>query len=705
MLVFSVPATSGAGKTDLPDDPPNIVVFYLDDTSPHDGSLWNDPARTPNIYEHFIERGIDFPQAIGEDPLCCPARANLLTGLHTHNNGVIKNEAVLFDPSEHIGAAMKDAGYASMFIGKYLNRNSVLTPQQWLQHDAGWTHLDVTKGTNGSFWNFIVHTKEREFRLRGVHSTQFVADDAIARFRQTPAETPVFAVLSIYNLHMPNVPMPQDVGDTRCANIPPYNPPNYNEADVSDKPAHIQALPLLPDAAGWPMVRNCEAMLGVDRAVGQVIEELELEGRLDNTLLVFTADNGMGWGAHRIGQNKIWPYTTPLPLHMRWPAAGWGDDVTTVPEVVSNIDLAPTFCDLAQSCVLGPFAHGNGAPDGKSLVPLLKGDAPDLRRDAVLEAMYGSGGLSYTALRTTALYDPGNRWHYVEYANGERELYDLIADQWEMDNLASNPRYSKVVASLSARLADLRVEGIAEGNGTITVGLDLAPNRVDDYSFTGDLGFFTLDDDLNTTLPAQRTWAGLPSGLYEITRPAIAPWVPLDLSCDGVYVARLYVGELLIYLHPEEHVTCTFVDAGPRPDAMISLSATGTYKQDNLYQLVPTIKQVARRNNVVIGGVYDYFLKFQNDSRLADTLIVRGAGTGPSTVSAAYYVNNIDVTAEVVAGTYRIEALAPGATTQMVLRLTIGAGTGPNAIFRVEVRASSETAPNTLDAVRAAAAR
>ncbi|MGI8929196.1 MAG: hypothetical protein ACR2H0_07010 [Candidatus Limnocylindrales bacterium] len=61
LLVFSVTATSGAGKTDLPEDPPNIVVFYIDDASPHDGSLWNDPARTPNIYEHFIERGIHFP--------------------------------------------------------------------------------------------------------------------------------------------------------------------------------------------------------------------------------------------------------------------------------------------------------------------------------------------------------------------------------------------------------------------------------------------------------------------------------------------------------------------------------------------------------------------------------------------------------------------------------------------------------------------
>lgn len=680
-------------------------MFYIDDTPPHDGSLWDDPSRTPNIHEQFIENGINFPKAIGEDPLCCPARANLLTGLHTHNNGVIENNAALFDPSEHIGKAMMEAGYASMFIGKYLNRASEITPEQWPLHEAGWTNLDVINGWNGAFYNYIWHTKQGESRIRGIHSTQQVANSAVARFQATPAETPIFAVLSLYNLHGPNTPMAQDIGDPRCANMPVFKPANYNEEDVTDKPSGIQSMPLLPYPDGWPMVRYCEEMLGVDRAVGQVVAELEAEGRLDNTLLIFTADNGMAWGAHRIGQNKVWPYTTPVPLYMNWPAAGWGTAPSEIDEIVSNIDLAPTFCALAQSCVLGPFAHGNEVPDGESLVPLIQGDVPDLGRDAVLEANYIHGGMSYTALRTTALYDPANRWHYVEYANGELELYDLIADAPEMNNLGSDPAYAEVVAALHERLAELRVEGINDGAGSITVGLDAAPDRGDDYAFDGDLGSFSLDHDLNATLPAQRTWTDLPSGLYEISRPAIAPWVLTDIVCDGVHVAQLDVGELLIYVHPEEHVTCTFVDAGPRPDGMVSLTAAGTYKKDNLYQLVPDTKQVARRNNVVVGRSYDYFLKFQNDSLVADTLLVRGVATGPTTVTATYFANNIDVTAQVVAGTYRTGALAPRATTPMLLRLTIGTGTRLNAIFRVEVRASSEIAPDTVDTVRAVAAR
>ncbi len=700
-----MPATSVAEESTLPVEPPNIVVFYIDDTPPHDASLWNDPLRTPNIYEQFIEGGVDFTNAIGETPLCCPARANLLTGLHTHNHGVIANEAALFDPSEHIGNAMKEAGYASMFIGKYLNRNDELTPEQWAEHDAGWTYLDVTKGVNGSFMNFMVHTKESEFRLRNVHSTQFVADDAIARFRQTPAETPLFAVLSIYNLHLPNRPMAQDIGDTRCANMPPYNPPNYNEADVSDKPTGIQGLPLLPDTAGWPMVRNCESMLGVDRAVGQVVDELEAEGRLDNTLLVFAADNGMAWGAHRAG-HKGWPYTTPVPLHMRWPAAGWGDEPAEMPELVSNIDLAPTFCELAQACVLGPFAHGNDGPDGTSLVPLIKGDVPDLGRDAVLEAMYIRGDMSYTALRTTALYDAGNRWHYVEYANGELELYDLVADEWEMDNVASDPAYAEVVASLSARLAELRLEGVNPGTGSIRIVQDTRPEAGVDYQFTGDLGSFTLDDDADPTLPNEAVFSGLPSGIYTVARPTTqAPWVLADIDCQGVVIVKGTTSTVTMYVHPDEEVTCTWIDAKRRPDASIALSTAGPYRMDNLYQLTPTKKQTARRNGVVLNRTYTYRLRIQNDSGASDSFLVRGDPTGPGTVTAAYFQNGEDVTATVADGTCRVAFVVPGAARDIVVRVTVGPGTPAGSIFRVLLRVSSASDPNVVDVVRLVAAR
>src|SRR4029078_11669669 len=94
-----------------------------------------------------------------------------------------------------------------------------------------------------------------------------------------------------------------------------------NEDDVSDKPAYIQKLPKLRYVDGWPMVDYCREMFGVDDAVKRVTEETAAEGRLNNTLLVFTADNGMSWGAHRRGQQKNTPDATALPLYMAWPSS------------------------------------------------------------------------------------------------------------------------------------------------------------------------------------------------------------------------------------------------------------------------------------------------------------------------------------------------------------------------------------------------
>ncbi|MEX2546844.1 MAG: sulfatase-like hydrolase/transferase [Chloroflexota bacterium] len=283
------------------------------------------------------------------------------------------------------------------------------------------------------------------------HSTQMVAERAIARMRQTPADTPVFTVLSVYNLHKPNMAMPQFANDARCNDLAPWNPPNYNEADVSDKPEYIRKLSLLPYTDGWPMVGYCREMLGIDWLVAQVTQELSDEGRLDNTLLVFTADNGMNWGAHRRGQDKVTPYSTPVPLYFSWPAR-WGPRV--ISELTSNIDLGPTFCELG-GCTLGPYPTGQTAPDGVSLVPLLEGDVDSLGRDAVLEQ---TG--AYAGLRTTVESGLGP-WHYVEYKTGERELYDLRpdGDPWELNNLAGDSRHSELIESLSALLASLLAEG------------------------------------------------------------------------------------------------------------------------------------------------------------------------------------------------------------------------------------------------------
>jgi N-acetylglucosamine-6-sulfatase len=439
---------------------PNIVIFYIDDAAPIDGRLWSDPALTPTITDYFVAHGTHFPNSVGETPLCCPGRASLLTGLHTQNHGVIWNDGRMFNPRVHVGRELKDAGYASMWIGKYLNLNNKLSSNDWVQHGKGWTFLDALFGENGKYFDYKVHTKSGSVSYANVHSTKMAAERTVQRIRSVDPAKPIFAVVSLFNMHVPNVPMPGFEKDPRwatCAEMPTWYPPNYNEADVSDKPTFVQSLSLAPYAEGFPMKGYCREMLGIDWAVKTVIDELAADGRLANTLLVFTADNGVAWGEHRAGKKKTLPYTTPIPLYMWWPAR-WGDAPREIPDLVSNIDIAPTLCELG-GCEMGPFPTGQDHADGLSLLALLDGDAPDLPRKAVLESMWGPDVRDWRAIRT-AVDHPLGPWHYVEWQNGERELYDLTADPWEMTNVAGQEEYLDLRQTLANKLAQLDKEGV-----------------------------------------------------------------------------------------------------------------------------------------------------------------------------------------------------------------------------------------------------
>ena len=376
----------------------------------------------------------------------------MLTGLHAHNNGLNANDARLYNPGESIATELKASGYTTMWIGKYLNHSDYLSGQGWADHMADWSVFEGLFGLSGAYYDYEMRTKDLgDIQYSDLHSTQMVADRAVARLAAAPANKPVFAMLSIYNTHEPNIPMPVAPEElAKCDDIDPYWTPAYNEADVSDKPAYIQAMPLLPNAAGFPMEVYCREMFGVDMAVQRVIDELEAQGRLDNTLLVFTADNGMAWGAHRVPQRKNMPFTTALPMYMSWPAR-WGSTARTIDDYVSNLDLAPTFCALA-GCTMGPYPTGQAAADGISLLNLLDDGTP-LGRDALLETspVGDSRVPGWWAVRTTD-QNPLGLWHYVEYATGERELYDLDDDPYELENIYGDPSHAAVQSAMAQRL-------------------------------------------------------------------------------------------------------------------------------------------------------------------------------------------------------------------------------------------------------------
>jgi arylsulfatase A-like enzyme len=199
-------------------------------------------------------------------------------------------------------------------------------------------------------------------------------------------------------------------------------------------------------------------MLGVDQLVGMVVREQIARGRLDDTLLVLTSDNGVLFGEYGL-RGKHVPWSVPVPLAMAWPRAmGTTARATDVP--TSNIDLAPTFCAIA-GCRMGPFPTGQATADGISLVPVMLGRATRGRTALLSEMLEGNPitGMPAWSAVTTYPGHPLGRWHYIRWQTGRRELYDLAADPWESRDRSQDPAYALVRQALERLRRQLRAEG------------------------------------------------------------------------------------------------------------------------------------------------------------------------------------------------------------------------------------------------------
>ena len=214
---------------------------------------------------------------------------------------------------------------------------------------------------------------------------------------------------------------------------------------MTDKPLMLQVLPRLTEEDTARITsaydRYLEALLAVDEGVGEIIDALDESGVLEDTVVVFTSDNGYFFGEHRIPEGKLFFYEPSIrvPLLVRGPGIPAG---VTRSSLVANIDLAPTLLDLAQAAPLRTM-------DGRSLVPLLHGDPPATDRAVLLEV----GGLEGEGLQSFGVRTP--RYAYFELRTGRRELYDLVADPAQLDNRAGEPELADVEAKLAEQLAAL----------------------------------------------------------------------------------------------------------------------------------------------------------------------------------------------------------------------------------------------------------
>jgi N-acetylglucosamine-6-sulfatase len=430
--------------------PPNVILIVSDDQT-YD-SLPSHPAAMPWLQSQILDpdgRWLWFPQAFLSTPLCCPSRATILSGGYAHHTGVEGNgDGVVFDEADTLATRLDDAGYETALIGKYLNEypwgRGPYIPRGW---DRWVAKRNTDKGTTYASYDLIdqgVPLFVGDYP--GGYATDRLGDYAVDFLRAQPSDRPYFLYFAPSAPHAPWIPAARDRGSFADAHVPMA--PGRAMESVRGTPPWVRDLPPIDDRFAVQLKRwrrrEAETLLSLDDAVRRIVDEVRARGELRRTVIIFMTDNGWSFGQHRwVG--KRCPYDpcirTPLAIRSPWVHA------TTVDQLVSNVDIAPTIAALA----------GGTAPihDGIDLAPIIEGDRTrEISRDGILIEWAGDSDVPpWQGVRTPDLA-------YIETKGGWVELYDVggeigPADPWQLHNRADDPRYARVREDLAARLDEL----------------------------------------------------------------------------------------------------------------------------------------------------------------------------------------------------------------------------------------------------------
>jgi N-acetylglucosamine-6-sulfatase len=402
---------------------PNIVVILTDDMRA------DELEHMPKTQSLIVDQGLSFSNAFVTTSQCCPSRASILRGQYVHNHDVLsgippdggfERFKELGHEESTVATWLDDAGYNTVLLGKYLNgyndKYGAHVPQGW---DEWYARLSAeyyryNLSENGTRVSYGSRPADYLTDVETQKATDFIS-------RSADSPEPLFMYLAPNAPHSPYQAAPRH--ENLFAEEKAPRPPSYDEADVGDKPALVSDLASF-DARQQTNLdqtyrQRLQMLQAVDDMVEGVVNELEATGRLENTYIFFTSDNGFLLGEHRVVEKKGLPYEESIrvPLAVRGPGIPAG---STTDRIGLNTDLAPTFADLAK--VTPP-----DFVDGRSLRPLFASD-PFSWRTAFLEEFF-MGKKGYKAVRTT------EDKKYVEYSRtGEREFYDLATDPYELEN-------------------------------------------------------------------------------------------------------------------------------------------------------------------------------------------------------------------------------------------------------------------------------
>ena len=433
-LLAVVPSSRAKRESAAVPRPLNIVFVLTDDQSAES------VAKMPfvNAYPNWIT----FENAFINCPVCTPSRATILTALNSHHTRIENNsDKSNFVDSSTLATWLHAAGYRTGFFGKYHlgthgNRSPTYIPPGW----SDWVSFP-----DGAYYNYTLNENGTLVKYGSKpqdYSTDVLAGKALAFLKQVDTSKPFFLYLSTRAPHSGYAAAPRYVGRFKDEPIP--HSPNFNEPDMSDKPAFWRALaPRKTPDIDNARRKEYASLLAVDDAVKELFATLKQRGVLDRTVVVFMTDNGVTFGEHRWrGKTCAYEPCIRTPLLVAYPGAR----ARKVSALVTNADIAPTFADIARATT---------APvDGRSFLDILTGAVPRNWPSAELlhfnEDKSQDSPPTFWAVRT-------HRYKYVlTEPTGELELYDLRKDPYEIQSVAGRPEYAKVQAALAQRLAAMR---------------------------------------------------------------------------------------------------------------------------------------------------------------------------------------------------------------------------------------------------------
>ncbi|MEM7374827.1 MAG: sulfatase [Bacteroidota bacterium] len=458
--------------------PPNILFVMTDDHAYHQMSLAGNPLiQTPNL-DRLAEEGVWFNNSFCTNSLCAPARAAILTGCLSNINGILgnsesKERIERLDPDlPTFPRMLQRAGYQTALIGKWHLPHeprgfdySCILPGQGLYVDPDL----IENGIRKKFQGYV---------------TDIITDLALAYLKKRKPEKPFCLLYQHKGPHRPFSPAPRHRNLYEDIDFP--HPETFHD-DYSSRQIAAKALDMrfeqslardyeeLPtglseaDKKEWIYQRfvkdHYRALQSIDEGIGRLLAYLDEQGLSDQTLVIYTTDNGFYLGEHGWYDKRfMYEPSLRIPLLMRYPNAIESGQIDE--HMVMNIDLAPTILDYAGITVPQQM-------QGESLKPLLAGKI-DSWRETIYYSYYENSwtlrnftqaDLSDSTFQFFTAHRIGphrgirsDRHKLIEYYSTEDywEFFDLVRDPHELNNLYADPKYKEVIVDMTARLRELQ---------------------------------------------------------------------------------------------------------------------------------------------------------------------------------------------------------------------------------------------------------